>query len=783
MEHYNYKFAKYELGYGVAGVNANEYRILKIWSLYLTIFLLIVLHISPYSIAQVTQNRNPTPIDTIIVPESDPWMLCIATPLAARLKTDGHAPILLAVSMPPADAAISLLNRIGSRRCLALTSFPIRGLIPGLEKIPTKIIAVDQDPTRTGLRIARDFWQRSDRIVIASLDEPESLILGSTLATQLNVPFIPVDDYSSNSELVRSFSELGVKQIIAAIHDKRHKPAWLESLSFQVDLLDLPTLERQLVKHYKPAKVRNVILCRVPDNQYAIGISSWMAPYLSIWRNAPIVLVNSSDGWEAETRVYEFLKTHTVKPHTLTILSDHYSIGRIPLVAPGWLGDYELEIEPCSLSRDGKAAALGVGRIPCRTLTNTSLVIAGNRAREQLVTHKSARILMVANPSTRYEPLPLAETVSRLTAKEFKNLRMKVHEFYGGTSDDSEVLRAAAEANMIIYEGHVTDLKLFGGDSSPLYEYETYEDDASVQGEDLRDTRIGYAQVDYVETETQHIEVIKENIPHHDPDCDSAEPDETQEWNENLPEEASKEGIQHLEGFPLVVLQSCNSLDDSIAQQIFTSGGVGIIGTATNVHSASGSAFIKAFCDGMLYRNDAIGEALRDAHNYFLCLADLKDKRGHTQQAKVRRVALSFCLWGDPELKLFNPRKPKRKPISARFTSPNQIRITTPNKKLPTCRTDKYVARMFPGSQAAGIVKRLKDKSYRKLSPIYFFRLPLPDGFDETSGIKIEHEDDVVERTAYLTDPYRRYAYILYFPEKEQRREKYLFDFLNVYNN
>ena len=81
-------------------------------------------------------------------------------------------------------------------------------------------------------------------------------------------------------------------------------------------------------------------------------------------------------------------------------------------------------------------------------------------------------------------------------------------------------------------------------------------------------------------------------------------------------------------------------------------GGVALVGSVTPIHSGSGSALVKALSDAVLYRGATLGEALRDAQNYLFCLEDLKARRGQKEQAKSRRVALSFRLWGDPELRV-----------------------------------------------------------------------------------------------------------------------------------
>ena len=85
-------------------------------------------------------------------------------------------------------------------------------------------------------------------------------------------------------------------------------------------------------------------------------------------------------------------------------------------------------------------------------------------------------------------------------------------------------------------------------------------------------------------------------------------------------EEMMTENIKMTEGLPLVILQSCSSLKEPLAQHLFDLGGVGLIGSVTGIHSASGSAYVKSTCNALLYQGQTLGEAIRYARNYFLCL-------------------------------------------------------------------------------------------------------------------------------------------------------------------
>lgn len=464
-----------------------------------------------------------------------------------------------------------------------------------------------------------------------------------------------------------------------------------------------------------------------------------------------------------------------MRPRTSTILGDYDSIGSITVRDEENLGDYEVNVDPCSRPLQG-AVAMGVGRIPFTELWACSVMLARGLVREFLLPKSEPQILMVANPNSHYGGLPLAETVSRATAEEFKNLKIKVNGFYGVGSNSPDIVEAAKKAHLIIYEGHITDQQLFQEPSDIFELEEGYEEDLEYITSDeltIDGTVSGEDTICVSDEASSYFSTEQTNFYGDLPISLSTESDPSL----FLP----YDGIEKLEGLPLIVLQSCHSLEEDIANKVFNLGGIGIVGSVTNIHSASGSAFIKAFCDGLLHRSDTMGEALRDARNYFLCLAELKRKRNHTQMAKVYRVALSFCLWGDPEMR-FTPdlkRKPKRRPVLTNFIGHDTIDISTPKLRLPLSRTTNYFIRIFPGSEVAGIVKRIKNEEIRRIKPIYFSRLPLPNKFDGHKYMNLQRDAESNDRTAFSIDPMGRYIYILYFPEKEIKGEKFQLSFTN----
>jgi peptidase C25-like protein len=225
--------------------------------------------------------------------------------------------------------------------------------------------------------------------------------------------------------------------------------------------------------------------------------------------------------------------------------------------------------------------------------------------------------------------------------------------------------------------------------------------------------------------------------------------------------------------FPFVVLQACHSLKN--AELLLNKGISGLVGSCSKIHSASGSAFIKAYIDAMLYGKVNTGEALRDAKNYALSLVKLKCARGHLEHDKTMRVALSFRLVGDPEVELFAGRLPSpvKKRLAASFSGRRTVEIATPPAHYPLVETEGYQLELFPGAETAGIVSRLRDdpSSVRNIQPLYYFRLPIPPGRSKDPFVFASCEKSAA-RNISLRDPFNRWIYLLHYPRAENINSK-----------
>ena len=76
-----------------------------------------------------------------------------------------------------------------------------------------------------------------------------------------------------------------------------------------------------------------------------------------------------------------------------------------------------------------------------------------------------------------------------------------------------------------------------------------------------------------------------------------------------------------------VFLQSCLSLTEPRIGSLLSRGAFGVLGSSTRTYSGSGGACSLAFFNALLYEEQAVGDALRQAKNFLLAYSLLKEKR------------------------------------------------------------------------------------------------------------------------------------------------------------
>lgn len=671
--------------------------------------------------------------EAVLVPESEPWLLAIAAPALGALEGEGRRrPILVAVPERPNANLLALLARWSPRRVVALSRGG-PGAATGVAEDKLIALPLSGGPFALSLAWARRVWGKSERAVLARFEDPEALIYGSALAAREGLPLLAVP--GRGARVLEGLKALGVAE--ALIVSGRRRALTLESWGGRRVDLRPKEVQARIIRALGAERVRALVLSRSPEPEGA-GRLAWLLPAWSLARGAVPILVRSADPRAAEAAVDKLIARHRLAPRTLCIVASHHSVGlrrkTIEVTEPLDQEGFVFEVEPCAEPRrSGRALSLGVGRVPLDSLFEASVLFARGLAREQEAAEP--RALMMANALPRdseesaWQPsmkgLPLCELAAHLTVAELENRGVKVDSFARISSAAPEVVAAAQRSQLLVYQGHVGDQLIL-------------EDRAFLVAETL-------ARV----------------------------PPRRRRRRDVVPELARPEvgppvSPARLEGRPVVVLQSCRSLERRLGARIFRLGGVGLIGSVTFIHSASGSAFIDALIDAALSRGATLGEALRDARNDFFLLQDLKDRRGHKEQAKSLRVALSFRLWGDPELRLFaGALAAERLPSpQARWGESEQLEMRFPAERFPELVNEAYHARFFPGSRSAGLVRREDKRVTRALAPLYSFRLALPEALADRRLTALRGGGK--NRVVFRVDALGRSVVVLYFPKEAE---------------
>ncbi len=765
--------------------------------------------------------RRVDEVRLVIVADRPRAMIALTTPVVARLQRP-QRPVYLLVM--PQDELVEfqpnrLVQLLPRSRALVLNRRRMVKLPAALDDWYVTEIDSPARLPEASMVLARRFWQRAAAVVMAHEDQPEAVIYAAAVAAHRKVPLLLCRRDQEAAMLTRAAGELRTTAVVF-VHpaNGKPKPARLPA-GLKLELVSTAAAPARIISLLPHRGRRTVILSSAPQE---FSDAVWLAPYISLFRRAPLLLCRDTAAAAVEREARQFAAHHKLQDlRSFTIVGEETLIGVHDLELiftppaagePAALPEFRLhqnrgaddesqppqdeqpeppETEPQPTGEDGqpepaanvleisaeiftvpadrRALPYAVGRFPFAEPAPTSLMMTLGFLREERCRGKAANIALIANPATNYGDLPLCETVTRLTAGEIKNLRVELAAFYKTRTDDPKVIAAINRAHLILYHGHLGDQFLLD-DPAFLLNWDN-----------------GIPAVNDPDDEDRNDAAADGELHRDRPPEDEEEPPQRDGgldlWPGPPPAPNPPDGPKHprrFDGLPVVVLQSCQSLDINTAHRIIGFGGISLLGSTTNIHSASGSTFAKAFTDGLLYGDQTVGEALRDARNYFFCLQDLKNQRGHKEQHKSMRVALSFRLWGDPEIRPLPGarRPPRRAPLTLTWSGRDQLTISLPPRRLAEVKTDRYRARMFPQAQAAGIVRRGKaPDAPRRLMPLYFFHTPVPRGFAAPDDRRLCRINGDPNRTVFRVDTTGTHLYLIHFPKKEKANAKLVFEF------
>lgn len=232
------------------------------------------------------------------------------------------------------------------------------------------------------------------------------------------------------------------------------------------------------------------------------------------------------------------------------------------------------------------------------------------------------------------------------------------------------------------------------------------------------------------------------------------------EWTEPLPPS-------------LTFLQSCLALTDAKTHHLLERGSVAVVGSSTRIYSATGGAFSLAYFNALLYDGQSIGASLRQAKNFLVAYALLKEKR-LGKDARLTganlRSAWAFTLWGDPTIQLPPPTAPATAmaPVRAHVHG-NSVIVTLPETYYEKIRTSQYVAQPRPNTCLAGLLTRSEDEKSKVMVPFVFSEVSLPkSAANLTPRLKSKLPSS---HYVFVWDARRRCGYLLVTPRPHDEHE------------
>jgi hypothetical protein len=222
----------------------------------------------------------------------------------------------------------------------------------------------------------------------------------------------------------------------------------------------------------------------------------------------------------------------------------------------------------------------------------------------------------------------------------------------------------------------------------------------------------------------------------------------------------------------LIFLQSCLALHERKAQPFLEHGAVAIVGTSTRTYSAAGGALSQAFFDALLYDQQPLGGALRQAKNYMLAFTLLKAKR-LGDKAKLNgsslRTAWAATLWGDPTQPM--PHGKSGSVESAADThrvDGNTLTVRVGGSRHDV-RSPGFQADIWANAHLAGLVRKPAPGQLPNLVPLVFAEVPLPLGpTGKVPRLRTRLADN---RWVFCWDDRRRVGYLLAMPRSGKTAE------------
>ena len=499
------------------------------------------------------------------------------------------------------------------------------------------------------LALWRQLFPVAEQVVVCPAEPRGQLLQAACLAGTLRAPLFVLEGQRQERdhllELARQWKARDVYLVGTA-----QKLAAQLSAYHCTTLHDAKAVARLRIERLADAgTIRTAVVTNPFDEKFGPSPLSMLAPWLAVQKRAPLLLTGA-DGTEAAAVVETACKRVALRQvEALILVADLQAIPMEQRTNPIPADhDPQIEMEPLTPTGNGPFS-FAIGRLFHDDRAAVPLLLARQRLLAEL--SRTPRACIASNPGNS---LPLLETFSRNTAREFRNAGYQTTALFGNDVLCDTVRKHMSEHDVFLWEGH-------------------------------------------------HGTLVRE----------WAMPD----WDEPL--------------LPsLVFLQSCLALKDYKAHPLLSRGAVSVIGSSTRTYSASGGACSLAFFDALLYDGQSVGASLRQAKNFLVTYAMLKEKRlgkDATRTGANLRAAWAFTLWGDPTLELPRPQRPTDAVTGvSHAVHGDTITVQVPDARDEKITSGKYLVRMPANARLAGLLRKEKKEDGQPLVPFVFVEVKLP---------------------------------------------------------
>lgn len=372
--------------------------------------------------------------------------------LGATLAASGHPGTLLLDSARTNPHQKVFLQTFQPEQVIPVGSFPDG--IADLER-RLQIKAAPVLPWRHGRPVAlwKALFPRAERVVVCPEKPRGQLLQAACLAGVLHAPlYVTHGKWDETADLGRWLGHWQTQKVYVIGSSYRLCPD-LSGVQ-AVRLKDEEAVAASCLRHRgKHGPVRTLVVANPADVQAGPGAMSSLAPWIALQRHAVLLLTNPKGD-----NVATLVKTAVKRPgltqaDTLLLVADLEAIPMVrrPNPVPGGKDPY-IEMEP--LTPTGNAAfSFATGRLFNDDPGAITLLLARQRLLAQAQGPRKA--LVVSNATGG---LQLLETISRNTAKEFRNAGYETTTLFGKDVNKDQLRRLLPEHDIFLWEGHYNTL-------------------------------------------------------------------------------------------------------------------------------------------------------------------------------------------------------------------------------------------------------------------------------------------------------------------------------------